>query len=165
MPGDCTYVLLREIDNILLEFTDQFMQSFTEEHYASVVYVNPNNVSDSFKRVHVDIITKTSRANTFMTYVRHMLRVDDETLEPCMKHTRFAANRLCHFTKHDQPTSYNVCRSRTLYLIPYLDGSVLEWMKNLTTNQLNHCSWLVQIEYQSLLEITFMLQRFNTMPG
>ena len=83
----------RNVDNILLEFTDQFMQSFTEEHYASVVYVNPNNVSDSFKRVHVDIITKTSRANTFMTYVRHMLRVDDKTLEPCMNHTRFV-----HFT-------------------------------------------------------------------
>lgn len=102
----------RNVDNILLEFTDQFMQSFTEEHYASVVYVNPNNVSDSFKRVHVDIITKTSRANTFMTYVRHMLRDDDKTLEPCMNHTRSSTfnnckmtNRRCHFTKYDQPTS------------------------------------------------------------
>ena len=78
----------REANNILLEFTAQFMQNFMEEHYASVVYVNPSNESDSFKKVHVDIITKTSRANTFMTYVRHMLHVDDNLLEPCKKHVR-----------------------------------------------------------------------------
>ena len=66
------------------------MQNFKEEHYASVVYVNPVNGSDSFKHVHAAIITKTSRSNTFMTYVRHMLKLhgDDKLPEPCKRHVR-----------------------------------------------------------------------------
>ena len=92
--------------NILLEFTTEFMHNYMEEHYASVVYVSPSNGSDSFKHAHAEIITKSSRANTFMTYVRHVLHAQE--LEPCKKHVRLVG-----------PLAYlsNVYNMNILYLL------------------------------------------------
>ena len=42
---------------------------FPEEHYASVVYVNPNEDSDFNQYVHTNLIKTTSHNKTFTTHV------------------------------------------------------------------------------------------------
>ena len=75
--------------NILLEFTDKFMRMFPEEHYASVVYVNPNEDSDFNQYVHTNLIKTTSHNKTFTTHVKSSVYFNNSLVEPCKKHSRY----------------------------------------------------------------------------
>ena len=85
-----TATSLEDQRNILLEFTDKFMRMFPEEHYASVVYVNPNEDSDFNQYVHTNLIKTTSHNKTFTTHVKSSVYYFNNSLvEPCIKHSRY----------------------------------------------------------------------------